>query len=499
MNCRIVGSGNTPLHVSAINDQIDCARVLLLRGCDTKVINNSHQNAYQVAVIANNMSLAELISSHKPEMVVPYRDKPKYNPARRPPPTHEEQQLHHQQQQRSQMSQYKSQQNGGKNQLQVSATGQTICPSSPSLSQRSCATSTTTTTTSSGVCCEDGSQSDGVAEEEVPIGDGNDSATESESDESSVRPVQLLPGMTVVAVIDYNSGDPTHLGLRRNDMILLLQNTSSPPTIANQKLLLGRRCMDGKEGLFPTCCVEKVRTRVEGRRDQKYSATTLPARGRSNQRNFLKTDSAGGQSSAASGLGLYHERTVILNRGSKGFGFVLRGAKATSPLLLEQNPSLIGLQYLDEIETQGVAEAAGLKRGDFLLAVNGSDVRHMSHEMVVQLIRQSGDRVTMTVATPIPQHKNKQFKSILKKDTDSQRKAKSQAIVGEQPQSMSMSAMDMSADHQLSASFPAPPPAAAMAGQDGRSLYAKSNVMQKFSTLPRNAGNSSQSSSGSSR
>ena len=29
------------------------------------------------------MSLAELISSHKPEMVVPYRDKPKYNPARR--------------------------------------------------------------------------------------------------------------------------------------------------------------------------------------------------------------------------------------------------------------------------------------------------------------------------------------------------------------------------------------------------------------------------------
>ncbi len=48
MNCRIVGSGNTPLHVSAINDQLDCARVLLLRGCDTSVVNNSHQNAYQV-------------------------------------------------------------------------------------------------------------------------------------------------------------------------------------------------------------------------------------------------------------------------------------------------------------------------------------------------------------------------------------------------------------------------------------------------------------------
>lgn len=37
MNCKIVGSGNTPLHVAAINDQMDCARVLLLRGCNTQV------------------------------------------------------------------------------------------------------------------------------------------------------------------------------------------------------------------------------------------------------------------------------------------------------------------------------------------------------------------------------------------------------------------------------------------------------------------------------
>ncbi len=37
------------------------------------------------------MSLAELISNHRPEMVVPYRDKPKYNPARRAPHNLEEQ------------------------------------------------------------------------------------------------------------------------------------------------------------------------------------------------------------------------------------------------------------------------------------------------------------------------------------------------------------------------------------------------------------------------
>lgn len=80
---------------------------------------------------------------------------------------------------------------------------------------------------------------------------------------------------------------------------------------------------------------------------------------------------------------------------------------------------LIGLQYFDEIEVDGVADAAGLKRSDFLLAVNESDVRFMSHENVVQLIRQSGDKVTMTIATPMP----KQLVSILKKKEKSDKLA----------------------------------------------------------------------------
>ena len=174
LNCRIVGSGNTPLHVAAINDQLDCARVLLLRGCDAQIVNNSHQNAYQVAVIAGNMQLAELISSFKPEMVQPYRERPKYNPQRKS----FDYQHHHQQLQ---------QQHNFNNECQGSHQHGLHPPdqSSPSLSHRSCATSSTTTTntSSSGVCCDhDGSQSDGGDEE-------------SESDEeSSVRQANLTPG-----------------------------------------------------------------------------------------------------------------------------------------------------------------------------------------------------------------------------------------------------------------------------------------------------------------
>ena len=165
--------------------------------------------------------------------------------------------------------------------------------------------------------------------------------------------------------------------------------------------------------------------------------------------------------SGSANSGLYHERTVTLQRGSKGFGFVLRGAKSLNNQTLGKQSQLIGLQYLDEIESQAVAEAAGLKRGDFLLAVNGQDVRHMSHENVVQLIRQSGDRVTMTVATPIASTggaHTKQFKSILKK-TDKSGESQANNASGD----------------QLSTSVPNP------------SHMSANDLAHKFSTLPRNS------------
>lgn len=297
MNCRIIGSGNTPLHVAAINDQAECARILLLRGCDTSVVNNSHQNAHQVAVISGNMSLADMILSHKPENVVPYRDKPRFNPARRP----------------------QSYDTIGRGSKAVDLNGSdptrlSVRPSSPSLSLN-----TNNTTTSSGVCCEDEEENnkrnaqtrtrdseaiDGMVNEEDDEEDEEDELEDRNEDGSSSEDsTTFLPGITVRAVSDYNSGDPTHLQLRRLDQVLLLQSTHSPPTIASQKLLLGRRCADGLEGFFPACCVEKIKPirhhsqngddladRVEGRRDMKLKSVqsaTLPTRGRRGARKCL--------------------------------------------------------------------------------------------------------------------------------------------------------------------------------------------------------------------
>lgn len=68
MNARNA-SGNTPLHVCAVNNQESCARLLLFRGADKEALNFANQTPYQVAVIAGNLELAEIIQNHRPQDV----------------------------------------------------------------------------------------------------------------------------------------------------------------------------------------------------------------------------------------------------------------------------------------------------------------------------------------------------------------------------------------------------------------------------------------------
>jgi SH3 and multiple ankyrin repeat domains protein len=41
-------SGNTPLHVCAVNNQEACARMLLFRGANHEALNYANQTPYQV-------------------------------------------------------------------------------------------------------------------------------------------------------------------------------------------------------------------------------------------------------------------------------------------------------------------------------------------------------------------------------------------------------------------------------------------------------------------
>ncbi|KAK0074213.1 hypothetical protein PV326_012642, partial [Microctonus aethiopoides] len=83
MNARNA-SGNTPLHVCAVNNtDSSCIRQLLFRGAQKDSLNYANQTPYQVAVIAGNMELAEVIKNYQLEEVVPFKGPPRYNPKRR--------------------------------------------------------------------------------------------------------------------------------------------------------------------------------------------------------------------------------------------------------------------------------------------------------------------------------------------------------------------------------------------------------------------------------
>ncbi|KAI4829833.1 hypothetical protein KUCAC02_001498, partial [Chaenocephalus aceratus] len=91
-------SGNAALHICALYNQIhepltsetaftpasdNCARVLLVRGADKDVKNYNSQSPFQVAIIAGNFELGELVKNHKETDIVPFREAPSYSKRRR--------------------------------------------------------------------------------------------------------------------------------------------------------------------------------------------------------------------------------------------------------------------------------------------------------------------------------------------------------------------------------------------------------------------------------
>uniref|UniRef100_A0A8C3AZR2 PDZ domain-containing protein n=1 Tax=Cyclopterus lumpus TaxID=8103 RepID=A0A8C3AZR2_CYCLU len=93
------------------------------------------------------------------------------------------------------------------------------------------------------------------------------------------------------------------------------------------------------------------------------------------------------------------EKSVLLQKkDSEGFGFVLRGAKAQTPIEeFTPTPAFPALQYLESVDEGGVAWRAGLRMGDFLIEVNGQNVVKVGHRQVVNMIRQGGNSLMVKV------------------------------------------------------------------------------------------------------
>uniref|UniRef100_A0A915EUV0 PDZ domain-containing protein n=1 Tax=Ditylenchus dipsaci TaxID=166011 RepID=A0A915EUV0_9BILA len=73
--------------------------------------------------------------------------------------------------------------------------------------------------------------------------------------------------------------------------------------------------------------------------------------------------------------------------------------QSESEVDFEPSPTTPALQFFEGVETTGMAMRAGLRPGDFLLEINGIDVRCASHEQVVHFIHQAEDTITLKVIT----------------------------------------------------------------------------------------------------
>ncbi|KAM3608289.1 uncharacterized protein V6R79_022650 [Siganus canaliculatus] len=78
-------------------------------------------------------------------------------------------------------------------------------------------------------------------------------------------------------------------------------------------------------------------------------------------------------------------RMAEMNRDSDGYGF-----------LLKELPNQTG-QYLQEIDSGSPAQRAGLKVMDRVVAVNGKEVDKCSHEQVVDMVRNGGNKCCLVV------------------------------------------------------------------------------------------------------
>jgi len=91
---------------------------------------------------------------------------------------------------------------------------------------------------------------------------------------------------------------------------------------------------------------------------------------------------------------------VNIVKDESGFGFNVRGQVGEGGNLKSVNGELYApLQHVSAILPGGAADKAGVFRGDRILEVNGSQVEGSSHKQVVELIKASGDTLSLTVVS----------------------------------------------------------------------------------------------------
>ncbi|XP_071966476.1 SH3 and multiple ankyrin repeat domains protein 1 [Engystomops pustulosus] len=373
-------SGNTALHICALYNKESCARVLLYRGSRKDIKNHSGQTPFQVAVISGNFELGELIKSHRDTDVVPFQESPSYAIHRR---------------------------EGGKALsvphvlLRANSDNSLSLPDWMVFSASTANTVTLQGQKSSGGTMRSSSSPRGArnrspsrgrhTEESKKQPRGRPSSSGSAKDAPSGGTVNhrmkrklysAVPGRTFVVTKPYQSQGEGEISLSKGEKVKVLSVGEGGFWEGNAR---------GRSGWFPSDCVEEIPTKPqEGKQESRSDKA---------KRLFRHYTVGSYDSFDAPSDYIIKEKTVLLQKkDSEGFGFVLRGAKAQTPIEeFTPTPAFPALQYLESVDEGGVAWRAGLRMGDFLIEVNGQNVVKVGHRQVVNMIRQGGNNLMVKV------------------------------------------------------------------------------------------------------
>ncbi|XP_014373236.1 SH3 and multiple ankyrin repeat domains protein 2 isoform X3 [Alligator sinensis] len=386
-------SGNTALHICALYNQESCARVLLFRGANKEIKNYNSQSPFQVAIIAGNFELAEYIKNHKEADIVPFREAPTYsNRRRRPQSTLAAPRV---------LLRSNSDNNLNINNIpdwSASSSASSHRSLSPHLLQQMQNNPNGTVKTVGSYTPSSRSRSpslnrlgeDAKRQQHRHISAGYNPSTNKDTISAldyqgpKRKLYSAVPGRLFIVVKPYQPQGEGEIHLHKGDRVKVL-------SIGEGGFWEGST--RGHVGWFPADCVEEVQCKPNESKPETRADRT--------KKLFRHYTVGSYDSFDASSDCIIEEKAVVLQKkDNEGFGFVLRGAKADTPIEeFTPTPAFPALQYLESVDEGGVAWQAGLRTGDFLIEVNNENVVKVGHRQVVNMIRQGGNHLVLKVVT----------------------------------------------------------------------------------------------------
>ncbi|KAM6466693.1 SH3 and multiple ankyrin repeat domains protein 2 isoform 3-T3 [Liasis olivaceus] len=385
-------SGNTALHICALYNQDSCTRVLLLRGANKELKNYNNQSPFQVAIIAGNFELAEYIKNHKETDIVPFREAPTYSNRRRKP--------HSILATPRLLLRSNSDNNLNINlpDWSASSLASSHRSLSPHLFQQMQNNPNGTVKTVGSYTSSSRSRSpslnrlgeDAKRQQQRHFGANyNPSANKDiisalDYQGQKRKLYSAVPGRLFIVVKPYQPQGEGEIHLHKGDRVKVLNIGEGGFWEGSTR---------GHVGWFPAECVEEVQCKPNESKPETRADRT--------KKLFRHYTVGSYDSFDASSDCIIEEKAVVLQKkDNEGFGFVLRGAKADTPIEeFTPTPAFPALQYLESVDEGGVAWQAGLRTGDFLIEVNNENVVKVGHRQVVNMIRQGGNHLVLKVVT----------------------------------------------------------------------------------------------------